>query len=407
MTRSDCGPALRRSRSKQPAPRVRAAWRGAARLRLCLLAGCGALPAMPGHAAPPATPAPGPATATPSAAKKQAAPLQPVDAAPYRGALERLDAAAHAARPKRDALRRLAPPSGALRRQDGETQSVNNTQLQRELARARPDGRLLKRHAEMLAGSVEARRSETDRWQRAGYEPADAGAIVKQLAAGGEITVGPTAWQLWVKSVRDWWSNLRDKISKWILGRGGTASPTRMPRFDPAWIRFFFYSTVFSLLAVIAYLVWRALGGRMVRRGTRAEDRVLEGEDAELLKLPSDELRDRAARFAGQVNYREAVRHRFIATLVRFDERALWRYNTRRTNREHIALLRENAARTSLAPPLEGLARRFDRVRYGNAQASEQDWLRFDADANELEAMPAARAEVGSTANGAAKGARA
>ena len=87
------------------------------------------------------------------------------------------------------------------------------------------------------------------------------------------------------------------------------------------------------------------------------------------------------------------MRHRFIATLVRFDERALWRYNTRRTNREHIALLRADAARTELAGPMETLARRFDRVRYGNAQASHGDWTRFDADASGLENMPAARAE--------------
>jgi hypothetical protein len=325
--------------------------------------------------------------------------LPTIGAAQYAASLRQLEAALGLPSPRRAQLQKLAPKPALVQRNDRQSQQVDNGQLQRALGKARKDGRLSKHNAEMLGASLAARRAELERWQRAEYQSADAGSIIAQLAASGQIRVGPTAWQLWIKSVRDWWSATLDKISKWIFGNAPKITPAKLPSIDERWIKFFFYSSVFSLLAIIAFMVWKALGGRIGRREARLSERVLEGEDAELLKLPSDELIARAARFAGETNYREAVRHRFIATLVRFDERALWRYNTRRTNREHIAILRGNTRRAELAPPLETLTRRFDRVRYGGATVSSSDWIRFESDSAALEGLPAAQAAAIETRN--------
>lgn len=349
-----------------------------------------------------------PARAATPAAKQP----PPVEAARYRANLQSLETALRATTPRVADLQKVMPRTGLVRRADGKSQRVGHGQLRDALTKAR-GGRLPKRNAAALKTSVAARIAETERWQNSKYQPADAQNLVAGLVSSNAIRVGPTALQEWFKSVGDAWANLMTKIGSWFSSSAPKAPSAKLPEIDPRWIKFFFYSCVLSLLAIIAFMVWKALGGRIGRNTPRLEDRVLEGEDAELLKLPSDELLERATRFAAQVNYREAVRHRFIATLVRFDERALWRYNTRRTNREHIALLRSDAARTSLAPPLDSLARRFDRVRYGGAQASHSDWLRFDADAAELEALPAARADfatppTGKAATGKpAKGARA
>ncbi|HEX8552042.1 MAG TPA: DUF4129 domain-containing protein [Abditibacteriaceae bacterium] len=337
-------------------------------------------------AAPPSVP-PAPVVAKP----------RPLAVAAYQTQLQTLERALSRPSPTVASVKRALPSAGTLRRSDGAAQTVSNAQWNRALGQKR----LSRREAKRMRDSVALRRASLASWLRNDYQPADAKRIFAQLQSEGQIRVGPTAFQQWMIDMRQWWRDLIDRIGRWFSGRTPNVPNVKTPQIDPKWLTFFFYSCVFSLLAVVIYFVWKALGGRIGRRVVRSEDRVLEGEDAELLKLPSDELFARATNFAQSQNFREAVRHRFIATLVRFDERALWRYDTRRTNREHIALLRNDAARASLASPLESLARRFDRVRYGNSDVSASDWSRFDSDANALENAPNARAGTNFETTGA------
>lgn len=64
--------------------------------------------------------------------------------------------------------------------------------------------------------------------------------------------------------------------------------------------------------------------------------------------------------------------------------RGAWRYDTRRTNWEHIAIL-QNSPNAPLAAPMSDLTRRFDRVRYGGADCTNADWQRFESDALAVE----------------------
>ena len=130
--------------------------------------------------------------------------------------------------------------------------------------------------------------------------------------------------------------------------------------------------------------MWRALGGRLGKRGSR-RGVFAEGEDAELLLLPPDELRLRAAQFAKEGNFREALRHLYIALLLGMDASGIWRYDARRTNWEHIAALRADETRSSLVQPLSRITRTFDRVRYGDAPFDAEDWQRFEKDVNGVE----------------------
>ena len=243
--------------------------------------------------------------------------------------------------------------------------------------------------------ALEIEIAEVDAWNSrtngAYYQSVDAGAIIKQLEKSGQIRTGPTWLQARIDAIKQWFADSIGNFFKWLAGlfpkigpRPGVAVP------DFGWLIFVFWAIVASLVAFLLVAAYRIFAGniRFGGRRKKKDAEELEGEDAELLSLPPDELGDRAAKFASDGNYREALRHRYIALLLRLDGRGVWRYDTRRTNWEHIAALRRGAAQSSAAivAPLSDLTRRFDRVRYGSAPCDAQDWRQFEKDATELEA---------------------
>jgi len=195
------------------------------------------------------------------------------------------------------------------------------------------------------------------------------------------IEIGPPAWQkAWLDFVR-WAYDVLDRLSSW-LDRLFKRSPNVKPvHVDSKKIELVFYLLLAGVLAGAAYFTWRALGGR-IRRGRKGtRDVMLEGEDQALLRLPPDELLDRANTFASQSNFREALRHRYLSLLLLLDARGVWRYDRRRTNWEHIARLKGAGAARAGIDALSELTLRFDRVRYGNESCDQSTWLRFDQDA--------------------------
>jgi hypothetical protein len=255
-------------------------------------------------------------------------------------------------------------------------------------------GKMSVQQARDLRSAITTRRVALEEWMngRNGrfYQPAEAQKIMRDLESSGQIRTGPTAWQ---KMITDFTDGIKravrkvlDAIIGWLNG-AAPAGPTQVPKFDERWIKFLFWSTVLSLLVVIGYMLWRTLGGRFGREGARREVRYLDGEDAELLLLPPDELRLRATRFADEGNFREALRHLYISLLLQLDARGVWRYDVRRTNWEHIRALRRSPSRAPLIEPLSDITRRFDLVRYGNAECSPGEWERFVNDVDTVEAL--------------------
>ena len=247
---------------------------------------------------------------------------------------------------------------------------------------------------EQFERSLDAEIAEVDAWNTktngAYYQSVDANAIIKQLEQSGQIRTGPTWLQAQVENFKQWIADSISNFFKWIAGlfpsfapRTGVAVP------DFGWLIFVFWAIVASLLAFLLVAAYRVFAGniRFGGRRKKKDAEEFEGEDAELLLLPPDELGERAAQFAHDGNYREALRHRYIALLLRLDGRGVWRYDTRRTNWEHIAALRRGAAHNGAAivAPLSDLTRRFDRVRYGSAPCDVHDWRQFEADATNLE----------------------
>jgi hypothetical protein len=325
------------------------------------------------------------ASATP--AKKSVAIQTPIVAAEtYRADLERAIAQLKnlEGRPPRRVvpiLRTLAQ-TRKVRRGDGQTQIASGDEWARWAQRLKPS--VTRSEVEKLRAAVELRKRALDEWSAHTYAPADAQTIVSQLEGSGQIRTGPTWWQQRVADFNKWMRTTWQNFLRWLGGLFPSAAPGQAPKIDPFWIRLFFYCTVFALLSLLIYLTWRAVGGRIGKRGTR-RGVLAEGEDAELLLLPPDELRERARRFAEEGNFREALRHLYISLLLTLDARGVWCYDARRTNWEHIRALRGDQTRTNLIAPLSSVTRIFDRVRYGNADFARNDWTRFEGEVGRIE----------------------
>ena len=385
-----------------------------------LLAGALPLWAQPPTAVPTPLPASGkaPKTAIVSVAQYRA---QRVKARDRLAAL-----AARSGGGARDAsliLQALDKPQ-IVRRADGATQAADGNRWSALASGVSPIGSgdafdiksLQRGEIKRLARDLESEIAELDRWNAtekgAYYQPVDAGAIVAQLEKSGQIRVGPTWWQSTVQAIKKWFFDGVGNFFKWIGGF--------LPSFAPAanvggglgagFLIFAFWAIVLVLLTFLLISAYRIFGANVRwggRRKKKSDEEVLQGEDAELLLLPPDELSARAAAFAVAGNFREALRHRYIALLLRLDSRGVWRYDTRRTNWEHIAALRRGTGignaidgNSEIVAPLSDLTRRFDRVRYGSASCDGADWERFERDANALETRAAPTREMAGAAGG-------
>jgi len=301
-------------------------------------------------------------------------------------------------------------PSGderLVKRADGQTQTARGDSWERVLDEMENshNAKTSVRRGEIrsLRAQIAQRLTALQSWMQARKLPtANAQSIISKLADEGEIRTGPTALQ-------QWWQNVKDAIGSFfhrLFSRSvSRATPSQTPSINSKWAEWLFVSCVLCLLGAIGWYVWRTLGGRWVRSAKR-EVRFV-GEDAELLQLAPDELLSRADRLAQKGDFAGALRHRFIGLLVTLDEHGVWRYDTRRTNWEHIAALKKAARWQALALPLSDLTRRFDRVRYGNAPCRQNDWTHFAQDADQLEsqasqAAASAQAAPSSTRSGAA-----
>jgi hypothetical protein len=342
-----------------------------------------------------------------------AAPPKTVSVAAYRAQLQKADAAllqleARAPRNIAPILKPLADDQ-IVQRADGKTQTVGGEQWQRlrdefspatpgatPIPKALPPGKtkpvkpatspaVSRDDVRRVRAIIALRLRALNDWGGSTYQSADAQAIIKQLENSGQIRTGPT-WleQAWTNFWK-WISQTFQNLLKWIGGWFPTVSPGKMPAFDPGVVQLIFTLTVAALLAAIALLIWHAIGGKIGRGRKKQGAFAFSPEDAELLSLPPDELRERAHRFAAEGNFREALRHLYIALLLNFDARGVWRYDARRTNWEHISALKNDASKSSLVVPLSDITRHFDRVRYGNAPCAQSDWQRFESDVSALE----------------------
>lgn len=303
--------------------------------------------------------------------------------------LKQLRAWQKGASPSLQQLQKAMPPETArvVKRRDGATQNISGNDwsnyirnIEYSIAGTTP---VRRQNVRDLIKIFESRLRALNEWSRSSYQVSNAQNIVRSLEASNEISTQPPRFLVW-------WQSAKDVVGDWVKRafswRAPTPTPPNTPRWNanPTWINFFFVSTLASLLVAVAWWLWRTFGGRWTRNTSR-RNVVFSGEDAELLLLPPDELRARAERFANEGQFGQALRHRYVAILLALDGQKVWRYDTRRTNWEHIAALKKKRATHNLVAPLSSLTERFDRVRYGEMICALPDWTRFAQDATALE----------------------
>ena len=132
-------------------------------------------------------------------------------------------------------------------------------------------------------------------------------------------------------------------------------------------------------LVVIVYVFWklvpRFLRGRVGRKKTKAEPRIVLGE-----KLAPDEsavdLLAEAEALAKRGDLRAAIRKAYIALLLELGERKIVSLAQYKTNRDYLRAVRKTEP---LYSSMKTLTESFERHWYGFVGATENDWTTFRA----------------------------
>ena len=125
----------------------------------------------------------------------------------------------------------------------------------------------------------------------------------------------------------------------------------------------------------VVVLIGVAVMLRRLMRGTLADDEAVSEVGRSGPPRAGDELA-RARALAGAGDVRRAVHHLYRAILLRLDERDHLPFDGTLTNRELVPRLTTDPA---LADPFAELVARFDRLWYGQADCSAEEYAAFAA----------------------------
>ncbi|HYP20926.1 MAG TPA: DUF4129 domain-containing protein [Chloroflexia bacterium] len=153
---------------------------------------------------------------------------------------------------------------------------------------------------------------------------------------------------------------------------------------------------VLQLLAVAGLVVAAVAMGLFalgLNRGTTASSAPRAISDlGAVLGMNSAEAKRRALASADEGDFRSAIRYRCLAVLLVLDEAGKLAFDRSATNREYLF-----RAPGALHDELQPLLDRVDDVWYGNMPTGGEDWARYSAQADRVEAL-AAQAEAGRAA---------
>lgn len=136
-------------------------------------------------------------------------------------------------------------------------------------------------------------------------------------------------------------------------------------------------SLVMSMLGIVVVVTIVAFAVQSVRRSMGPGVTRLADGDAEA-HYSSAEARAEAERLFAAGDYRAALRLLYLATLIRWEEAGRLRFERSLTNREVVARVTIQGD-ASLLEQLTPLVERFDRVWYGGAACTSDDYRRFAA----------------------------
>ncbi|HEY0068479.1 MAG TPA: DUF4129 domain-containing protein [Chloroflexia bacterium] len=140
---------------------------------------------------------------------------------------------------------------------------------------------------------------------------------------------------------------------------------------------------VLGLVGLVVAAVAMGLFTLGLNRGTTASSTPRAISDlAAVLGMNSAEARRRAMVSAAEGDFRSAIRYRCLGVLLVLDEVGKLTFDRSATNREYLF-----RAPGPLHDALQPLLDRFDDVWYGNLPTDAEDWARYSAQADRVEAL--------------------
>jgi hypothetical protein len=263
------------------------------------------------------------------------------------------------------------PSSTAVTGADALPITVTNREMGQLLARAvgartaaarREAARQFVRQGELLlaalAGPVPAR------------SPREAQAL-QQVLARSEFSRSPI--ESWEERVRDW---LMERLRRLFAG-------TR-PATLEAIARALYYLVLGLLIVLLAYLIWTYVPGLRLRRRGRAarlavDDAVAAPDSADAHLAAAD-----AAAAAGR--YLDALRHTYIAMLLRLDAANMVPFDRARTNREVLRAL-QRGGHAPVRDLFLPVTLTLDEKLYGGRPATDEEYRGCRAAATRLEVL--------------------
>ena len=235
------------------------------------------------------------------------------------------------------------------------------------------DGTLRER---LAAGDAKARpeaaRAVRDLATVAGLAPSpDATKLAAAIKARPEYRDAPADAQA------TWFSRALDALRRWWQGLFRQPDVPKIGDLDakpftlPNWIVYVVYAILAGIVVAAAYPLVRLVRFRIARKARR-KGGLLEDEPertrSEYLVL-ADEL-------AARGEFRAAIRMRYLATLKRFDEARVARFDRGETNWEHLARI-ESSATLPAGLDFRPATRAFDLYWYGHRPAGAEEHARF------------------------------
>ena len=168
-------------------------------------------------------------------------------------------------------------------------------------------------------------------------------------------------WMRFLDRVNEALDSFFGWVDRILGGQGGEGSPG---------------SIVLALIGILVIVGIVAFAVRSVRESmSPGVTRLADGRDAEA-HYTSAQARAEAERLFAAGEYRAALRLLYLATLIRWEEAGRLRFDRSLTNREVVARVNIQGD-ASLLEQLTPLVDRFDRVWYGGAPCTADDYTNF------------------------------
>lgn len=179
-----------------------------------------------------------------------------------------------------------------------------------------------------------------------------------------------SAIQAWLKKIRQ---KMNELLAKLFFGNSSKSAPSAGSLQAIRWL---------IILALVASLVWATI--LLVRRfqlrqiqlkDDRGDEAVLEilGEQFGA-DVSADDLLKTAAEMARKGEYRLAIRRAYLALLCELEQRGKLRLHRAKTNRDYLSELQHDPY---VHLPASLLTKDYERVWYGHAAATMQDYAGF------------------------------